>query len=703
MGVSFFLGCATIKYSNSDNTTDAFAWLEDLESKKAYDWVLEQNTATKSRFEKKLLFNEIYKKNSIISTDNSQTSEITILGKHVYNLLQDKKHINGLLRRTRYADYILNKNKWESVFDLDEFSKVEGENWVFKSIKCAPPRFLKCFILMSRGGKDADVLREFDFFTKQFNNRGFYLREAKSDVSWFDENHLLVASDFGIGSLNSSGYGRILKLWKRGTNLELAPTIYEGRLEDTQIVPDTNFNQNVVLNYFVRWKSYLENEVYVFQDRKPSLMRKPDSAELVGFISDTAVVYLKDDWQLSSKLKIKSGSIVGLNYKKVCNSDAMDECVQLIYMPRPKSTILKFYNGKVVFGIKIMKNNLIINAMENVKGVVYISSLAKGKFTLPKKMLLDVEKHHVVREVSDYNDSVLISTKDFLNADILNNFSLNSKQISLVSSAQNKFDSSQMISRQIWAKSKDGTDVPYFIVGKKSVIEAGNAPLILDGYGGFEIARPPVYKPEIGVSWLEHGGIYVLANIRGGSEFGPSWHSQALKENRQRSFDDFISIAEDLVAKKITTAAKLGILGGSNGGLLVGTVMTQRPDLFGAVVAVVPIFDMLRYTKLLEGASWISEYGDPEDSKMREVLLKYSPYQNIKQNVKYPPILILTSTKDDRVHPGHARKMAAKLEAYGNDVNYYENTNGGHAASANLDEKIYMQSLIYSFFAEKLH
>ncbi len=692
---AMFISAGCAQNSLLDGSRDPHLWLEEVEGKKALNWVETQNKETLGEMTKNERFRNMEQASLKILQATDKIPSVSMEGKYLNNFWQDAKHVRGLWRRTTLESYKQKNPKWEVVLDLDKLAKQENENWVFKGGNCLAPEYKKCLLSLSRGGKDASVVREFDASKKSFVKNGFYLKEAKSAIDWIDENTVFVGTDFGANTLTDSGYPKIIKLWKRGTPLEQAKTLYMGNQKD---MVARGYGIDYVggrLAVVEQLENFFSSKKWIYKEGKLQSLPIPDSAELVGFFQGYFIVDLKNDWSVGSA-NYKQGSLVGVSQKVLANQKVEPSDVQVIFLKNKKSSILH---------TAILKDKILINTLEDVQGRLYQVTLQKGQFQNPRQMNLAPKGSHLaLSATSVFKNDFFFSLQDFLNPEALHYYNDKNSSSSKIKTLSSRFNNKGMVVRQKWAKSKDGTMVPYFLVGKESQIKKGNAPTLLYAYGGFQVSLTPTYKPLVGKLWLEKGGLYVLANIRGGGEFGPSWHQSALKLKRQKAYDDFIAVAEDLIQNKVTTSKKLAIQGGSNGGLLVGAVMAQRPDLYGAVLCHVPLLDMLRYSQLLAGASWMAEYGDPRNPKERDFLKTISPYHNISEKPEYPDLFLMTSTKDDRVHPGHARKMAAKMKALGHDnVFYYENTEGGHAASANLQQQAKMRALSYEFLFKTIY
>ena len=665
---------------------DPFLWLEQVESPDALKWVKARNDATLPVLEQDLHYAPIEREVRKILLAKDRIPAPVYRGGYVYNFWQDETSVRGVWRRTRLESFAKKLPHWEIVLDLDRLSADEHENWVWKGSGCLPPTYDRCLLHLSRGGKDAVVVREFDVARREFVKDGFILAEAKTDISWVDAETVLVATDFGPDSLTLAGYPRFLKLWHRGSPLEQATQVFESPKSDDEVGAETFFTADDALTLIIRRKNFYEQETWIFNPETLARTRVlvPDDAFVAGFHRGNLLVRLRTGWNTNGK-SFAAGSLLALGVTPGHSPEP-----ELVYAPNDRSAIR---------GVSVTKDSVLIAILENVKGrVLEAKGTLRGRRLDWQIKTLSLPDDGVVDVVSadPFTDVVLTSYEGFLTPTTL----YHNRQI--LKALPARFNARGLVVEQLEATSRDGTQIPYFLVHRKKMkFDGGNATLLY-GYGGFEIPMTPGYSAVTGKVWLEKGGVYALANIRGGGEFGPRWHQAALKSHRQLAYDDFIAVAADLIRRRITSPPKLGAMGGSNGGLLMGAVFTQRPDLFGAVVCKVPLLDMMRYHLLLAGHSWMAEYGDPDDPVMRQFILKYSPYQNVNRETKYPEVFFETSTKDDRVHPGHARKMVAQLESLGHHVYYFENIEGGHGAAANLEQRIHMTSLDYTYLSKIL-
>jgi len=672
---------------------DPYLWLEEVEGERALEWVHARNKECFDELEADERYGKFLSQAEKILNAKDRIPYGSIRGKYVYNFWQDAEHVRGIMRRTTPESYRLAKPEWETVLDIDALAKAEDENWVYKGTAWLAPDYERCLIKLSRGGTDASVHREFDTVAKRFVEGGFALPEAKSGVTWLDRDMLLVGTNWGEGSLTESGYPRVAKRWKRGTPLAEATTIFEGRHEDIGIWPRVMDSGEETIALVDQSLTFFTGAYHVIgPDGKLTSLPLQESADLAGFYAGRLLFTLREAWEVDGQTHAQ-GALLAIN-AAVFQATGKLPSIETIYTPDERTSIE---------GVTVSRSGLYVTLLQNVKGRILRFSVNPQSGQWSSKLVPLPENGTVsISAAGPHSDTIFINYEDHVTPDRLSEFDADANKLSTLKSLAARFDAGDLEVHQHMAKSADGTEVPYFLIHRKGLKPDGSTPTILYGYGGFEISLKPGYSATIGKLWLERGGAYAVANIRGGGEFGPRWHKAALKTERQRAYDDFIAVGEDLAKRGITSPKHLGISGGSNGGLLVGAIFTQRPDLLNAVVCRVPLLDMIRYTKLLAGASWAAEYGDPEDPKMREAILRYSPYQNVFPDKKYPKVFIETSTKDDRVHPGHARKMVARMREQGHEVLYYENTEGGHAAGANLKQHARRYALEYVYFSRQL-
>ncbi|HSO86758.1 MAG TPA: prolyl oligopeptidase family serine peptidase [Draconibacterium sp.] len=665
---------------------DKYLWLEEVENPKALEWVEKWNEKSLSVLKSQKNYQAIYDKNLEIYNSDERIADPTIHGEFIFNFWQDQNNPRGIWRRTTMKSYTSGNPEWETLIDIDKLAEKEEIKWVFKGATGLYPDYKKFLVSLSKGGGDAVVVKEFDMDSKLFVENGFYLPEAKGSASWIDENTLMVSTDFGDG-MTTSGYPKQVKIWKRGSALKDAKLVFEGSETDMGIWGMCEIKENKTYRIITQRTSFYSGSYYVIENDKLIKAELPDDIQLSGIFNDLVILQLKTDWE-TGRNSFKQGSVISIGYNDLIEGKKNYE---LVVAPDERSSVTE---------ISTTKNVLLINMLNNVKSELYKYTWNTG---WKKEKINAPEFGNITMSATDENsDKFFFYFTNFLEPSTLYFADGATREIKQVKSLPSFFPTEKYQVQQFEAVSKDGTKIPYFVVSSKEIEYTGNNPTLLYAYGGFEVPELPNYNPAMGNAWLEKGGVYVLANLRGGGEFGPKWHQAGLKENRQRVYDDFHAVAESLIEKKITSPNKLGIKGGSNGGLLVGVAFTQRPDLYNAVVCQVPLLDMKRYSKLLAGASWMAEYGNPDIPEEWEYISKYSPYQNVKPGMKYPEVFFNTSTRDDRVHPGHARKMVAKMDELGYRVFYFENTEGGHAGSSTNEQRARINALEYVYLQMKL-
>jgi prolyl oligopeptidase len=665
---------------------DPYLWLEEVSGKKPLAWAEAQNKKALAELDSPA--REALRKQLLAIFDSKEKIPyVDAKGKWLFNFWRDEQHERGLWRRVSVDGYKQKAPAWETVLDLDALAAAEKENWVYKGADCLKPKEERCLLSLSRGGGDATVTREFDTVKKQFVTDGFVLPEAKPSITWKDENTVFVGTDFGPGTLTTSGYPRLVKEWKRGTPLEKATLIAEAKEADVDIYAYRDQHQNRTLDLVMRSPTFFSSEEFILENGKLEKLDKPDDAK-TGFFGEFLLLELRSDWKLGEKT-FPAGALLATKLK---DFRAGKRDFEVLFEPAKNKSLLAWTRTK---------SHFVLNELEDVRNKLWVLTPEKGKWKRAALPLPGIGSYEVDAFDSSTSDQYWLHVSDFTQPPSLELGDLKTNKRELLKSMPAFFDASGLETKQSFATSKDGTKVPYFVVARKDLKLDGNTPVLMTAYGGFEVSMTPSYSGANGAAWLDKGA-FVLANIRGGGEYGPQWHESAIKQNRQRAYDDFIAVAEDLIARKITSSKRLGIQGASNGGLLMGVMLTQRPELFGAIVCSVPLLDMKRYHTLLAGASWMGEYGDPGVPDEWAALAKFSPYQNVKKGTKYPRILFTTSTLDDRVHPGHARKMVARMLEQGHDVQYFENTEGGHGGAANNAQKANLYSLEYAFLVNQL-
>ncbi len=669
---------------------DPNLWLEEIEGKRALDQVKEWNAAAERTLTRDPRYESDRARALAILDDEEQIAMPgAVLGQRVTNLWRDAKNPRGLWRIASLASFRSGRPEWVTLIDVDALGKAEKRSWVWHGASCLEPEYARCLVALSDGGTDADVVREFDLKTGRFVTDGFQIPEAKSEYTWVDRDTLLVATDWGAGSLTKSGYPRIVKLWKRGTPLASATTIKEVGTDAVGI----NLMAGVDSNR--RWplvnvsKGYWDQEYWAWTGGKLRQVPFPGGATYQDVIGGRIVAKLQ-----RANGKFVSGSLVAYSLDEV--AAGRRPAPELVMAPTARQSIEEVAGGDRVLWVK---------ALDDVSGKLFALTRGKAGWTAQAKALPANSTVHIVANAS--KPDLAFATVDGMLTPATLYAVPAMGRATVVQRRPAKFDASQFQVAQRFARSKDGTRVPYFLVTKRGV--TGPVPALIHAYGGFRQAQTPTYLTEqpyragpLGLFWVEQGNAYVLANIRGGSEYGPRWHQEALREKRQNSFDDFHAVAEDMIRAGITAPGKIAASGRSNGGVLVGALLQQRPDLYGAIIAGSPLFDMQRYSKLSAGASWMDEYGNPDVPGDWAFLSRYSPYQNLKPGVKYPPIFIYGSTKDDRVHPGHARKYAARYLEYGNRVYFHEYLEGGHSVGADNGEDAKRAALLDAFLRREL-
>jgi prolyl oligopeptidase len=675
--------------ARAEDPKDPFQWLEDVTGDKALSWVKERNAVSTGELAKSPEFAALDERLLKILDSKDRIPGIVKHGPWYYNFWRDDKNKRGLWRRTTLDEYRKDKPNWETVLDLDDLSEKEKENWVWHGANFLRPKYERCLISLSRGGADASVVREFDVTVNEFVKDGFTLPEAKSQVSWRDADTLYVGTNFGPDTLTKSGYPRIAKEWKRGSKLADARMVFEGKPEDVAAGAAWDLTPGYEREIAFRSPTFFTNEMFVRRDGKFVKIDKPDDAEASPH-RDWLYITLRTEWKVGDKT-YPAGALLAIRFESFMKGD---RAFDVLFEPTER---------KSLDGYSPTLHHVIVNELDNVANRLYVLTPAGGKWQ--REALPDTARFssaHASAVDPDESDDYFLTVSGYLTPSTLFLGTAGSNRVDKLKTTPEFFNAAGLEVTQHETVSKDGTKIPCFQVARKDLKLDGSNPTLLYGYGGFEISMTPAYQAGVGAAWLEKGGVYAVANIRGGGEFGPKWHQAALKAKRHRAYEDFAAVAEDLVKRKVTTPAHLGAMGGSNGGLLMGNMLTLYPDRFGAIVCQVPLLDMQRYHKLLAGASWMEEFGDPDKPEEWAALKTFSPYHNVKTGVKYPRVLFTTSTRDDRVHPGHARKMVAKLSEMGHDVLLYENIEGGHGGAADNKQAAFMSALAYTFLWKQL-
>ena len=675
---------------------DPHQWLEDVEGARALDWVRARNAKAEAELAATPEFRKLEADLLAIYDSDARIPGVSKMGDYYYNFWRDRNNERGLWRRTTLAEYRKPNPRWEVLLDLDALNKAEGENWVWAGANCLRPAYERCLVALSRGGADANVTREFDLANKRWVEGGFFRPEAKGGLQWIDNDTVYVYTDFGEGSMTGSGYPRIVKQWRRGTPMSEATVVYEGQPGDMYISANRDHTPGYQRDFVSRTLAFYSDELYLRRpDGTLAKIDVPNSAQ-ASVSRDWLLVELREPWTVGGR-EHAAGSLLAANFDAFM---AGDRSFTTLFTPTDTTSLA---------GFTVTKSHLVLNVLEDVKNTLRVltppaADAARGtawaSAPLPHAPAIGTVAVGAVD--SDESDALWMTVNDYLTPTTLSLVPDIGAQPEPLKSMPAFFNADTHEVQQHFATSKDGTRVPYFIVQPKDIKLDGSNPTLLYGYGGFEISLTPGYSAGVGKAWLEQGGTYVVANIRGGGEYGPRWHQAALKQNRHRAYEDFAAVAQDLIARRVTSPAHLGVRGGSNGGLLTGNMLTQYPELFGAVIIQVPLLDMRRYNQLLAGASWMAEYGDPDKPEEWAFIKDFSPYHLFDPARTYPPTLLLTSTRDDRVHPGHARKMMALMEAAGKDVRYYENIEGGHGGAANNQQAAHMDALYYTFLWQHL-
>jgi prolyl oligopeptidase len=667
-------------------------FLEEIQGERALTWARAENARTLGELQADPRYQQFHDRALQILQARDRIPSVNFRPDGLYNFWQDPDHVQGVLRRTTLASFRTENPQWETVLDVDALSRAEGKTWVYQGMTCLPPEEQRCLVYLSDGGRDANVVREFDLRTKSFVDGGFSLPEGKQNVTWVDPDTILVAREWGPGTMTRSGYPFVVKRLRRGQTLDQAVEVYRGEASDVQIAPmvlrDSDGRVHGIGAY--RGIDFFHSQYVLFRDGGNATLPIPQRASLRGIVDGRLLVSVDEPWTAAPGLQFATDSVVSYDLAE-WERDPLHARPSLVWAPAERQTLKE---------LATTHGRLLLNILDNVRGRVIAYDYVDGAWRasdvpLPANMTVGIQS------TSDQTEEAMFTVAGFLDPTTLFYTDGAGAPVSIKTTPP-RFNASNHVVEQFEAVSRDGTRIPYFVVHPRGMRMDGSTPTLLNGYGGFQVPQLPTYSGSMGALWLEQGNAFVVANLRGGGEFGPEWHQTAQLAHKQRTWDDFIAVAEDLIRRRITSPRRLGVVGGSQGGLLVGTAITQRPELFNAAIIQVPLFDMLRYHLMGAGASWIGEYGDPRIPEQRAWIEGYSPYQHLVAGRNYPDPFIETSTADDRVHPGHGRKAAARLAELHQPYYYYENMEGGHAAAANLQETARRVALEYTYASRRL-
>ena len=672
---------------------DPYIWLEEKDSARSLAWVETHNAVTVKRLEADPRYATLYGEALALASAKDRIPMPRFLGGEIYNFWQDADHLRGIWRKTSLADYRNPAPKWQTVLDIDALGKAEGKSWVYKGAQCLLPDETRCLISLSDGGEDAIEVREFDLLTGKFVEGGFVLPRAKSDVTWEDRDHLLVGTEWTPGDLTESGYPYIVKRLTRGQPLADAVEIYRGEKKNVAAgAAVMHDGQGRTLTIIQRALDFFHNETFVVTPAGTRRVAMPGKVSIDELVAGRAILKLDEDWPAAGP-QFKAGSLAEVDLAALlANPGKLNP--RLVWSPNPRTALE---------GVGSTKGRLLLGVLDNVRGRVLALTPKKGggwttaTLKLPDNLALDIGS------ADSRSDKMFVTASGFTTPTTLYLGDAATSKLAVAKTLPAKFDAGPLKVEQLEAISSDGAKIPYFVVHRKDIAYDGSTPTLMSAYGGFQVSSTPYYSALTGKLWLERGGAFVVANIRGGGEFGPAWHQAGLGVKRQIIYDDFAAVGRDLISRKITSARRLGIQGGSNGGLLMGVAMVQQPDLWNAIAIQIPLLDMIRISKIAAGASWQGEYGDVNaDPAVMAFWQKTSPYQNLKKGAKYAEPFIFTTTKDDRTGPQHARKFAARMEEYGLPFYYYENTEGGHGAGADIKQAARSNALTMTYFMRKL-
>ena len=686
------LGSCTTMTNMFASNDDPYLWLEEVEGERALTWVREQNTRSLAVLETDARFAQLHADALALANNRDRLPLGSVREGFYYNFWQDETHVRGIWRRSPLGAYAAGQPLWETLLDIDALAASENANWVYKGSDCLEGT-TRCMISLSDGGKDASTWREYDIARRAFVEGGFVTPEAKSSVAWLDADTLIVGTDWGPGTMTESGYAFVLKRWARGAPLASATEIIRGQPTDVGVFAGVLQDvDGFRLPVAYESDTFFESTYWRLDEATPQRINLPPKSTMQGLYKGHLIATLEQTWSPASaagSAAIASGSLIAIDLASI---SGVPPEVSVLHAPNARQSIE---------AVAITRDAILVAGFENVRGRL-LRFAYDGRAWVEGQVDLPTTGSVSFAGSSPTEQTAFAVYEDYLTPDTLYALDERATRARVIRALPAQFDASPYVSEQFEAVSRDGTRVPYFVLHQRDMALNGHNPTLLYAYGGFQVSYPPSYSPYVGKMWLERGGVYVLANIRGGGEFGPAWHQAGLRTNRQVIYDDFYAVQQDLVARNITSPRRLGIMGGSNGGLLMGVMLNQHPEMINAAVVQVPLLDMLRFDQLLAGASWVDEYGSPSDPRERRFLRSISPYQNLQARPDFPLPFVLTSTKDDRVHPGHARKYVARMIELGMPVLYYENIDGGHAAAANLNESARRRALEYTYLSQRL-
>ncbi|MGA8089083.1 MAG: prolyl oligopeptidase family serine peptidase [Terracidiphilus sp.] len=687
---------AAVAQGSTVEQPDKYTWLEDIHGERSMAWVKAENARTAEVLEKQKPFAELEEEALKVLDSPDKLAYPQFRAGMVYNTWRDKDHVRGIVRRTSLESYLSDDPKWETVIDYDALGKQDKQSWVGHGLECLQPKEKLCLVSLSAGGEDAATLREFDLPEGKFVENGFVSPRGKQRTAWLDKDNLLIAREWGEGTMSVAGYPIEVKRWKRGTPLDSAVEVFRGDAKDegTGVEPLVlTDGQGHSVAVIQNSKTFFETEYYLVLASGPKKLGLPMKANVLGLQDNQLVISLEEQWTPEGQTKSYSqGAVVSLDLAAV-KADPVHLKPTVLFAPTSQEFAQQ---------VATTKNHVLLTTLEHVQGRAYVYTRGKdGRWTRTKLAVPDNESIGITT-TSLLDNKFFLSETGFLTPSSVLLGDAADGSLKPGKTQKALFDASRDVVEQLEATTKDGMKVPYFVVHRKDIPMDGSTPTELTAYGGFQVSNLPAYNPVMGKLWLERGGTFVLANIRGGGEFGPAWHDAGLKTHRQRIYDDFYAVAEDLITRKFTSSRRLGIQGASNGGLLMGVEFTQHPEMWTAVVIQVPLLDMLGYEHMSAGASWVGEYGSVKVPAERAFLALISPYNELKPNVHYPEPLIFTTTADDRVGPVHARKFAAKMEEYHEPFYYDEITEGGHGAGADNRQAARTRAEEFTYLTMKL-